>query len=423
MLKAELVELIQKESRLNNEEITEQIAKGFRDSLGRSFADSDFYKQWQKPVKNKLLSSSEDTREFNTGTGKSFKALYGISKDTELSNGGFDSLNDFLMAVKNRLISPDNRLKDLSEGVGAEGGFLLLPELFEAQLMDLNLGSEIIRPRCRTFGIPKAKGNTIQIPCYEDVSHGESIAGVITYWVAEKGSLTESTPTLRKVSLTCNKLTCLSDSSNELISDSFIPISEMIGYLFRSAIGFEIDKVCISGTGAGQPLGFRNSPAVITIAKESGQDSGTLCYENLVNMFSRLSINSYMKNSTIWISSISNIPELMKIGIKLGTAGVHIPVFKEESGRYFIIGKECLFSEHASVLGTEGNLMLADLSDYCLAIKEGIRIESSIHHLFTSDMSTFRAIIRFDGSPLTNTPLTLSDGSTTTSKYIQLGTV
>jgi len=426
MLVTELKELIRttiKESRLDNEEINEQIQKGFRDSLGRSFADSDFYKQWTKPVKNKLLFSSEDTKQFNTGTGKSYKALYGISKDTELSDGGFDSLNDFLMAVKDRLMSPDSRLKDLSEGVGAEGGFLLLPELFEARLMDLNLGSEIIRPRCRTFGIPKAKGNTIQIPCYEDVSHGESIAGVITYWTQEKGTLTESTPTLRKVSLTCNKLTCLSDSSNELISDSFIPISEMIGYLFRSAIGFEIDKVCISGTGGGQPLGFRNSPAVITIAKESGQDADTICYENIVNIFSRLPINSYKKNSTIWISSISNIPQLLQIGIKLGVSGFYVPIFREETGKYFILGKECLFSEHASLLGEEGNLMLADLSDYALAVKSGIRIESSIHHLFTSDMSTFRAVIRFDGSPLTNSALTLSDGTTTTSPYIQLGTV
>jgi len=119
--------------------ISEQVEKGFRDSLGESFRDSDFYKEFMRPVRNKMLFSGEDTKQFNTGTGKSYKALYGISKDTELSNGGFDSLNDFLMAVNNRGVSPDRRLaKDLEEGVGSAGGFLL-PELFEAQLMDLNL--------------------------------------------------------------------------------------------------------------------------------------------------------------------------------------------------------------------------------------------------------------------------------------------
>jgi len=403
--------------------INEQVEKGLRDGLGKAFSDSDLYKKWFEVKPNKFLGSSEDTREFNTGSGKSYKALYGISKDTELSNGGFDSLNDFLMAVNNRGVAPDRRLsKDLEEGVGSAGGFLL-PELFEASLMDLNLSEEIIRTRCKVYGIPRAKGNSISIPAYEDTAHQTSIAGVIAYWKPEKGTLTSSTPTLRKVSMACNKLTCLSDSSNELIEDSAIPISEMIGYLMKSAIGFEFDKVCIGGTGGGQPLGFRNSPAVITIEKESGQDADTIIYANLVNMFARLPVNSYLKKNTIWISSVSNIPQLMQIGIKLGTAGVHIPVFKEETGRYFMLGKECLFSEHASVLGNEGNLMLCDLSQYALAIKAGIRIESSIHDKFTTDMSTFRAVIRFDGQPLINSELTLADGSTTVSPFIQLGTV
>lgn len=412
MLKTEFAEII-----------GEQFQKGFRDYLGKAFEDSDIYKQWQKPVKNKLLFSSEDTKQFNTGSGKSFKALYGISKDTELSNGGFDSLNDFLMAINNRGVAPDRRLsKDLEEGVGSAGGFLL-PELFEADLMDLNLSSEIIRPRCKVYGIPKAKGNSISIPAYEDTSHETGIAGVRAYWTQEKGALTESTPTLRKVAMTVNKLTCLSDSSNELIEDSAIPISEMVGFLFKSVIGFKFDEVAIGGTGGGQPLGFRNSPAVITVAKETGQDADTICYENLVNMFARLPVNSYLKKNTIWISSISNIPQLMKIGIKLGTAGVYIPVFKEETGKYYMLGKECLFSEHASVLGDEGNLMLVDLSQYALAIKSGIRIESSIENKFTTDMSVFRAVIRFDGQPLINSALTLADGSTTVSPFIQLGTV
>ncbi len=408
--------------------ISEQVEKGFRDNLnlGKAFKESDIYNKWFEMSKikpNKLLLGSEDTREFNTGTGKSYKALFGISKDKELYDGGFDSLDDFLMAVKNRLISPDNRLKDLSEGVGAEGGFLLLPELFEAQLMDLNLSEEIIRPRCKVYGIPRAKGNSISIPTYEDVSHETGIAGVRAYWTAEKGALTESTPTLRKIFMSAEKLTCLCDISNELIEDSFIPISEMVGYLFKAVIGYKFDEVAIGGTGAGQPLGFRNSPAVITIAKENGQDADTIIYENLVNMFSRLPVNSYLKKNTIWISSVSNIPQLMQIGIKLGTAGVHIPVFKEETGKYYMLGKECLFSEHASLLGEEGNLMLVDLSQYALAIKAGIRIESSIHDKFTTDMSTFRAVIRFDGTPLINSALTLADGSTTVSPYIQLGIV
>lgn len=403
--------------------ITEQVQKGFKDSLGTAFKDSDAYKEWNQPVKNKLLTSFEDTKQFNTGSAKSYRALYGIGKDVELGDGGFDNLDEFLMAVNNSRTSPDNRLtKDMEELTGAAGGFLL-PELFEAQLMDLNLMDEVVRPRAKTYGIPRAKGNSISIPAYEDVNHGESIAGVVTYWKPEKGTLTESTPTLRKISMKVNKLTVLSDSSNELIEDSAISISGMIGDLFKAAFSFEFDKVFMNGTGSGQPLGFRNGPAIITIAAEGEQDAATIVYENLVNMFARLPVNSYLKKNTIWISSVSNIPQLMKIGIKLGTAGVHIPIFKEVSGKYYILGKEVLFSEHCPVLGSQGNLLLCDLSQYAIAIKSGIRIESTIYDKFTTDMSTFRGIVRFDGQPLCNSAITLADSSTTVSPFIQLGDV
>ena len=64
MLKAELEELI-----------GEQIQKGFRDSLGSAFRESDIYNKWAEMSKirpNKLLLDSEDTKQFNTGTGKSY---------------------------------------------------------------------------------------------------------------------------------------------------------------------------------------------------------------------------------------------------------------------------------------------------------------------------------------------------------------
>ncbi len=56
----------------------------------------------------------------------------------------------------------------------------------------------------------------------------------------------------------------------------------------RTSIGYGMDEYFIGGSGAGQPLGIRNDPAKITIAKETGQTADTIVYPNLTKMFSRM---------------------------------------------------------------------------------------------------------------------------------------
>ena len=43
----------------------------------------------------------------------------------------------------------------------------------------------------------------------------------------------------------------------------------------------------LNGTGAGQPLGILNSNALVSVAKESGQDAATILAENIEKMYAR----------------------------------------------------------------------------------------------------------------------------------------
>ncbi len=144
MLKTELVDLIQKGSQLNNEKIAEQIQKAFRDALGSTFKDSDQYKALMEKKPNKMsgiYGSGNNDNFFNknrAGFRKSYNQIFGNEKDATLSDGGFDSLDDYILAVKNMSISPDVRLRDMSEGVGSEGGFLLPAEFEKRSGKQLN---------------------------------------------------------------------------------------------------------------------------------------------------------------------------------------------------------------------------------------------------------------------------------------------
>jgi len=60
--------------------------------------------------------------------------------------------------------------------------------------------------------------------------------------------------------------------------------------------------------------------------------------------------------------------------ITIGTGGAQIPVFREESGKFTLLGKEVLFTEKCPALGAKGDLILADLSQYAIGMRKEIAL-------------------------------------------------
>ncbi len=76
----------------------------------------------------------------------------------------------------------------------------------------------------------------------------------------------------------------------------------MDAYLRRKApekIGFAANLAVVSGSGAGQPLGFLNSPALVSVAKETSQVADTLIATNLIKMYSRMYAPS--RSRAVWL--------------------------------------------------------------------------------------------------------------------------
>ena len=84
------------------------------------------------------------------------------------------------------------------------------------------------------------------------------------------------------------------------------------------------------------------------------------------------------------------------------------------------MGKPVIHIEYAATLGTMGDIMLADLSQYLGIDKGGIQSASSIHVKFLYDESVFRFVYRFDGQPMWNSALTPYKGTDTLSPFVVL---
>ncbi len=70
-------------------------------------------------------------------------------------------------------------------------------------------------------------------------------------------------------------------------------------------------------------------------------------------------------NNAVWLCSQTCLPELLQLSLAVGTGGSAALVMTNVNGRYYIYGKEVIFTEHCSAVGTEGDIILADLSQYC----------------------------------------------------------
>ena len=265
------------------------------------------------------------------------------------------------------------------------------------------------------------KSSDLVIPATVIGDHSvNAYGGVIAYWRAEKGSLSQADPTFRQMKLVANKLTILSKATNEWLKDVERSGSLVSGIL-SEALHWFLDKNFMVGTGAGQPLGLLNAACKVTVSKETGQPASTILYENIVKMYSSLYPGGI--NRAIWLIHPSVVPQLFTMSLAVGVGG--IPVYMpadQAAGRPLnkLMGLPVVVSEKVETLGTEGDIVLADLSQYGIGLRGELQLEASGAPAFTTDETFFRLIIRVDGQPLWDEALTLKDGSTTVSPIVTL---
>jgi hypothetical protein len=73
--------------------------------------------------------------------------------------------------------------------------------------------------------------------------------------------------------------------------------------------------------------------------------------------------------------------------------------------------------------GTSGDVLLVDPAYYACGVRSEMQIDCSPHYLFPADQLTYRLKMRGAGQPQIAAPITLSDGTTEVSPFVQLGSV
>jgi len=334
----------------------------------------------------------------------------------------FEDMIDFMSVIWERDQRPEmvarrtKYVNEMSTKVGADGGFLV-PETFRAQLLSLAMQESIVRSRATI--VPMATPR-VSFPMLSTTSTVSSLfGGMIAYWTAENAALTESAPKFKSFALEAHKLTGFSVLPNELLTHSPISVQALLDVLWPQAMAHFGDVAFTSGTGVGEPLGFRQNPATITVSKEAGQEAGTILWENIINMYSRMLPTS--QGRAIWLASPDTFPQLATMALQVGTGGSAVWLTSGTSGPPLtILGRPVIMSEKMGTLGTQGDLAYVDLSYYLVGDLQAMRMESSAHYRFGNDQTAVRIIEHLDGRPWLDSPVTPTNGGATMSPFVEL---
>lgn len=343
----------------------------------------------------------------------------------------FNSWGDYLTSTwaganTTEAMTARSDLKKIQNSFGSsvpsDGGFLI-PEALRSELLRVALESSVVRSRARVVPMETL---TVPYPMIDATSNATSVYGGITaYWTEEGATLAESSPSFGRIDLIAKKLTLYSEIPNELFQDSVISLEQFMSESYPEALAWFEDVAFTDGNGTGQPLGYLNASAAVSVAKESGQTAGTLLWENIVKAYARMLPSSISR--AVWVAHIDTFPELATMALSVGTGGSAVWV---GTGAHdgvgappmTILGRPVVFTEKVSTLGTVGDINFVDFGYYLIGDRQTMQMETSTHFKFGNDKTAMRLIERVDGQPWIKSAITPRKGSNTLSPFVKVAT-
>lgn len=385
-------------------------------------------------ITNKLMDNihTEVAKQFDEiAKGYVRKPIGGDSTDID-PDTQFKSFGEQLQSVyvASKMGKVDKRLKwegivekepmGANEGIPSEGGFLVQTDFSTELIKNVHTTANLFA-KCRKIPI-SANSNSLTINGVDETSraNGSRWGGVQVYFSDEAGTVTATKPKFRQMNLKLKKLMGLYYATDEVLQDA-AALGAIVTQAFQEEYAFKLDDQILNGTGAGQLLGILNSAALISQAAEAGQIASTVVYENIINMWNRMP--AYNRTKAEWYINQDVEPQLDQMYLAIGAGG--IPVYWPAGGvtasaPATIKARPVNVVEQCQALGTLGDIMLLDLSQYLVIDKGAMQSAESIHVRFINDEDTFRFTYRVDGQPLWSTTLTSFNSGTTRSPFVGL---
>lgn len=340
---------------------------------------------------------------------------------------GFATHREFLVAVMEAGIRgqvKDERLKYLATAGSDEQGTyadpygnFLLPVGFSPNVMKVMAEADPIAPF--TTKVPMENA-VVPINARVDKNHTTSVSGGFTvYRRTETQSVSASRQQYEQVVLNAQSLFGIAYATEELLDRSPVSFAAIIEAGMRDEFPAKLIDERLNGTGVGMYEGIINSPCVISVAKETGQAAATIVKENIDKMRSRC----WGYGNAIWLYNHDCLPQLRSLVQAVGTGGSTVNYFQTDAnGNSTLDGRPAFATEFTQTLGTVGDLVLANWSQYLEGTLSPLQSAESIHVRFENHERTFKFWMENDGKCWWRSALTPKRSSQTLSPFVTLAT-
>jgi HK97 family phage major capsid protein len=299
----------------------------------------------------------------------------------------------------------------MSERIPYEGGHLV-PERLRVQILSY-LQHGIVRPRAQIIPMDSLR---VPVPILDNptqASSTQALGGLAFAFTEEGAGITPSTPSFGAVTLEARKAAAyMVGVPNEMLADA-TPFTEIfLPQTVGKGLSWFLDDMAIyTGTGVGEPQSLANAPGAVTVTRNT---SSKVLHTDVVAMLKQLHPAS--KTKATWLCSEDVWDQLLTVYYTVGSApsGQDISppgVLLFDNGRWELFGLEIIPNDHQPAVGTQGDLMLADLDLLLLGMRDEMTIEISGKGTgFISDTSNIRIKQRIDSRYWIQQSVTLENG-------------
>jgi len=352
---------------------------------------------------------ARDFRDNEVAKAREVFAKHRIIQPDDPGNWQFKDFGDFAKAVSNAHASVppthrDRRLQAIqnagptqlgSESSGSDGGFAVPPN-FATEISRKVMQEDSLMAQC---DLRTSTTNDYTFP-KDETTPWSTAAGIRVYWEDEAAQATQTKPSLTNGAIRLNKLTALVPVTDELLEDG-PALTDHILKRAPEAIDFAIENAIINGIGGMRPKGILASAGVRQVSKESGQASGTILSANVRKQWNALV--AVARKRAVWLAHPDADLQLQALTISgaSGSVAAAAPAYTcpDATAPYGrLLGRPIRLTEACPKVGTPGDLILADLSSYVVAVK-AMRQVMSMHLFFDYDLTAFRFTFRVGGQP------------------------
>jgi HK97 family phage major capsid protein len=290
--------------------------------------------------------------------------------------------------------------RDTIMGNPNQAGLFVPPE-FSNVIRAIDPSEALVRPRATVISGGSSPDATFKIAAFDQSGDNGVYGGVTLGWPGEVGDRPNAGDIkLNEVTFEPQPLTGFIDISKQLLDNSTAAGTFAETQMRLAGIAKE-EAAFLTGSGVNRPTGFINHPSNATVTR---QTTSQITYDDVVNMVAA----STSGGQYVFIASRTALPTLSKL--KDG-AGNLIWTFNAVQGAPpTLYGIPVYFTERNPILGTSGDLVLADLSKYIIRDGSSMRLFLDPYTRAINNMTRLYFTWNVDGKPWLTSPVKGEDG-------------